>query len=124
VIVANLFLVATIVLLPFTTEAVGNPDLEQLELPTVIFALDVAASSILLALIHWLAWRRDLFGTRPSESELRGNLMASAGPALVFLVSIPIAYLVSPDAAKLSWLSLLVLSPLAGRIAASRRRAD
>jgi hypothetical protein len=39
-------------------------------------------------------------------------------PAIVFAASIPIAYLVSPKAAALSWLTLLVLAPLAPRLAA------
>ena len=40
---------------------------------------------------------------------------------LVFLGSIPIAYLASPTAAELSWISLFVLMPLVGGL---RRRAD
>ena len=36
--------------------------------------------------------------------------------AAVFLVSIPIAYWVSADAAKLSWLSLIVINPIVDRL--------
>jgi uncharacterized membrane protein len=118
-IVANLFLIATVVLLPFTTEAVGDPKIEDLALPTAVFALDVAAASIMLTIIYWLAWKRDLFRSRPSRPELRANLLASAIPAVVFIASIPIAYVASPTAAKLSWLSLLILD----RIGGARRRS-
>ena len=80
-IVANLFLIATVVLLPFTTEAVGDPEIEDLALPTAVFALDVAAASIMLTFIYWLAWKRDLFRSRPIRPEIRANLFASTIPA-------------------------------------------
>jgi len=112
VIVANLFLIAAIVLLPFSTEAVGDPEIDDLALPTAVFALDVAAASMMLTIIYWLAWKRDLFRSRPSRAELRANLIASVAPAVIFVVSIPIAYLASATAAKLSWLSLVILNRL------------
>jgi TMEM175 potassium channel family protein len=119
VIVANLFLIAAVVLLPFSTEAVGDPEIDDLALPTAVFALDVAAASMMLTIIYWLAWKRDLFRSRPRRPELRANLIASAVPAVVFIASIPIAYVASPTAAKLSWLSLLILN----RIGGARRRS-
>jgi uncharacterized membrane protein len=112
VIVANLFLIAAIVLLPFSTEAVGDPEIDDLALPTAVFALDVAAASMMLTIIYWLAWKRDLFRSRPSRAELHANLIASVVPAVIFVVSIPIAYLASATAAKLSWLSLIILNRL------------
>ena len=60
------------------------------------------------------AWKRGLFRSRPSRPRLRAILTASAVPAVVFIVSIPIAYVASPTAAKLSWLSLLILNPIVG----------
>jgi uncharacterized membrane protein len=112
VIVANLFLIAAVVLLPFSTEAVGDPEIDDLALPTAVFALDVAAASMMLTIIYWLAWKRDLFRSRPSRAELHANLIASVVPAVIFVVSIPIAYLASATAAKLSWLSLIILNRL------------
>jgi uncharacterized membrane protein len=119
VIVANLFLIAAIVLLPFSTEAVGDPEIDDLALPTAVFALDVAAASMMLTIIYWLAWKRDLLRSRPSRAELRANLVASVVPAVIFVVSIPIAYLASATAAKLSWLSLIILN----RLSSPRRRS-
>jgi TMEM175 potassium channel family protein len=119
VIVANLFLIAAIVLLPFSTEAVGDPEIDDLALPTAVFALDVAAASMMLTIIYWLAWKRDLFRSRPSRAELHANLIASVVPAVIFVVSIPIAYLASATAAKLSWLSLIILN----RLSSPRRRS-
>jgi hypothetical protein len=48
-------------------------------------------------------------------------LVGGLGPAAVFLISIPIAYLASPAAARVSWLLLLVVNPVVGRLAARRR---
>jgi len=43
-------------------------------------------------------------------------------PAAVFLASVPIAYLVSPGVARLSWLSLLVVNPAVGAVMQRARR--
>jgi hypothetical protein len=43
---------------------------------------------------------------------------------VVFLVSIPIAYGVSPVAAQLSWLTLLVVNPLLGQAGVRARRSS
>jgi hypothetical protein len=91
----------------------------------VTFALNVMLASILSTLVYWLAWKRDLLRSPPSRAELRGHLAGGLVPAAVFLVSIPIVYLASPLAAKLSWLSLLVLKPLTSpRSGARERQAD
>ena len=37
-------------------------------------------------------------------------------PGLVFLLSVPVAYAVSPDAAKLSWLALIPVNAVLGRM--------
>jgi uncharacterized membrane protein len=116
-IVANLFLMAAVVLLPFCTESVG--DLEtDLPLPVVVMALDIVAVSGLSTFIYWLAIRRGLFVEEPDRAGVLAQSVAGLLPAIVFAASIPIAYLVSPRAAALSWLSLLVLAPLAPRLAA------
>jgi uncharacterized membrane protein len=112
VIVVNLFLIAAIVLLPFSTQAVGDPATDDLALPVAWMAVDVAAASALSTLVFWLAWKRGLLRAEPKKEELRGHLVGGLVPAAVFLVSIPIAYLASPLAAELSWLSLVVLKPL------------
>jgi uncharacterized membrane protein len=108
VIVTNLFLIAAIVVLPFSTEAVGDPATEGLALPTATMAVNVAVASGLSTLVYWLAWKRDLLDRRPSPEALHEWLVASTAPAVIFLVSIPIAVFVSPEAAQLSWLLLIV----------------
>jgi uncharacterized membrane protein len=53
-IVVNLCMVAAVVVLPFSTASVGDPDVADLALPTVLMAVNVAAVSSL----HTLVWVR------------------------------------------------------------------
>ena len=73
VIVANLGLIAAVVLLPFSTEAVGDPNTEDLALPTVVLAIDVAVASALCGLVYWLARKRDLARPDPERSGGKGE---------------------------------------------------
>jgi len=120
-IVLNLCLVAAIVLLPFSTAAVGDPGVEDLPLPTVLMAVNVAAVSSLYTLIWATAARRELLDHRPTLGEWRGSVVNGLTPAAVFLASVPVAYLASPEAARYSWLLLLVINPLVGRLMAGDR---
>ena len=61
---------------------------------------------------------RAWFAEEPDRAEVLAQSVAGLLPAIVFAASIPIAYLVSPKAAALSWPTLLVLAPLAPRLAA------
>jgi TMEM175 potassium channel family protein len=116
VIVANLFLICAIVLLPFSTRSVGDPsDIDDLALPTVVLAVNVAVCSLLHAVVYALAVRRGLALDRPATLEFRGYLTLSLLPAIVFALSIPIAYAVSPTAARLFWLALIPVSIIAKR---------
>ena len=44
--------------------------------------------------------------------EWRSTVAAGIAPAVVFLASIPIAYLISPGVARISWLLLVVVNPV------------
>ena len=114
---ANLFLMAAIVLLPFCTESVGDVGTERLPLPVAVMAVNIVAVSVLSTLVFLLAVRRRLLVEQPDRREVLAYALGGLAPALVFAVSIPVAYLVSPRAATLTWLSLLVLAPLVPRLA-------
>jgi uncharacterized membrane protein len=113
----NIMLLAFIVLLPFSTDAMGQ---FQEPLATAVFAGNVAVISSMEAVMSVLAWREGLLSAPPSRQRMRLNLVLQLIPAAVFLASIPVAYLVSSSAARLSWLSLLILNPLVG-VLVSRR---
>jgi uncharacterized membrane protein len=115
VIVLNLGLVAAIVLLPFSTQAVGDPGINDLALPTALMAVNVAAASILHGAVYLLARHRGLISPQPSGDEAREYLLACLAPAAVFLLSIPIAYLATPEWARISWLALIPIGHLIGR---------
>jgi TMEM175 potassium channel family protein len=125
-IVTNLFLLATIVLLPFSTASVGDPSTAELPLATALMAANVAAVSSLYTVVWVMGSRRDLLDHRPTSGEWRQRVVAGLAPAAVFLASIPVAYLVSPDLARLSWLALLVVNPAVAKLAApsARTRAE
>jgi uncharacterized membrane protein len=121
-IVTNLFLIAAIVLLPFTTRSVGDPGVAELPLPTVLMAVNIAAVSALYTLVWVVASRGGLLDHTASSGEWRERVVDGLAPVAVFVASVPIAYLVSPDAARFSWLALVVVNPAVGALMARSRR--
>jgi uncharacterized membrane protein len=111
----NLCLVAAIVLLPFSTQAVGDPDIEDLALPTAIMAVNIAAASMLHGAVYWLARHRGLMSPQPSSAETNQYLLNAISTAGVFLLAIPVAYLLSPDLGRAFWLALIPIGYLLGR---------
>lgn len=114
-IVLNLFLLAAIVMLPFSTESAGNPAVDHLPLPAVVLSVNLASVSIAFTLIYLIARRRGLLRVEHSDREARWRAALYLAPGVVFLVSIPVAYAVDPGTARLVWLSLLVINPVLGR---------
>jgi uncharacterized membrane protein len=123
-IVVLLCLVATVVLLPFTTASVGDPDAADLVLPTALMAVSLAAVSALHTLVWVVASRRGLIDHTPTSSEWREAVFNGLTPVAVFLTSVPIAYLVSPEAGRLFWLSLIVVNPGVGALTGRARRLE
>lgn len=123
-IVANLCLIAGIVLLPFSTSAVGDPSVENLPLPTALMAVNVAAVALLYTMVWTVAAARKLIDPPPDAGERLQTIIAGLMPAVVFLASIPIAYLVSPDLARTVWVVVLVLNPFVPRLTARLRGAE
>jgi uncharacterized membrane protein len=120
--VVNLFLIAAIVLLPFSTEAVGERGVQDLPLPTVIMALNVAAASVLHTLVYVVAVRGNLLSTAPDRGEVWWFVVNALAGAVVFAASVPVAYLISPTAAKISWIGLVPIGWLLGRYTVRWRR--
>jgi uncharacterized membrane protein len=116
IIVANLALLAAIVIVPFTTEYAGDPRITDLPLPIAIVSINVAAVSIVFTVVYVLARGRGLLRDDPDPRTFRINTLAMLVPGIVFLASVPIAYAVSPEAAKLSWLALIPVNFVLGRM--------
>ena len=112
-----------VVLLPFTTEAMGEPGLRDLPLPVALYAVNVAGIYVLQHVVGIVADRGGMRERRMSRAELRTFVATATVFPAVFLGSIPVAYLVSPSVAQLSWFSLIPLIPLV-RTLADRRGVD
>ena len=82
----------------------------------------IAAVSALHTLVWVVACRRGLLDHTPTSGEWREMVINGLAPAVVLLASVPIAYLVSPVAARVSWLSLLAVNPGVGALTARARR--
>jgi len=123
IIVVNLFLIAAIVLLPFSTQSVGDPGVEDLPLPTVIMAVNILAASVLHTLVYVVAVRRNLLSTVPSRGAVEYNVVNGLAAAVVFAASVPVAYLTSPITARIVWVSLIPISWLLARYTARWRQA-
>ncbi|MEX2102270.1 MAG: TMEM175 family protein, partial [Actinomycetota bacterium] len=102
-IVVELAMIASIVILPFSTEVVGDPTIANEPLPVAVYALNIAIVSMLDTLLSVTAYRRGLFAHPPSPSYHRADVIDSVLPAIVFLASVPLAYLWSPIGARYSW---------------------
>ncbi len=109
-IVLNLALAGVIILLPFTTESLGEEPASDLPLPTAVYAVNIACASILSTVVYVVARRRGLLRAADDSATARATVAGALAPAAVFLVSVPIAYVVSTGAAQWSWFALVVLA--------------
>lgn len=103
-----IYLVGLVIFVPFTTKAISDPDPAALPLPTALYAANLAAITLVTVVLVLVGRRR---GLADASLHRDGIIAHSLMVAAVFGVSIPIAYRFGPDAAKWSWLSLLVISP-------------
>ena len=102
-----------IVLLPFATEALGKVDLP---LPVAMYAVVISATYLLQHAVEYDADRRGLRTTRRTPHERTWALINALPLPLVFLGSIPVAYLVSPGWAQRCWIVLVIVYPLLDRL--------
>ncbi len=121
-ILLNCIVMFGVVLIPFTTEALGKLNLP---LPVAVYAVVISGTYLLQSVVVFDADRRGLRRSRMTPSQLRWEVLDAAIFPVVFLVSVPIAYLVSPDWAQRSWISLAVIYPIVGTLRSrSIRRAE
>jgi uncharacterized membrane protein len=105
-ITVNMALLAFIALMPFTTGVLGRYDEA---VAVTLYATNVGIAMILDGLVEVVAIRDELFEEPHPRSA--GDAMRSAiRQALVFFVSIPIAYEISQSLAKWFWLALIPLA--------------
>lgn len=114
IIVVNLFGAGLIVLLPFTTDAISEPDLASYPLPAALYAANVALAVGSQLLLLEVGRAKGLL-TLPAPARLvRAERADYCATILVFLLSIPVTYLFGPGAGELFWLLLVVTGPIFG----------
>ena len=110
----NLFFLMMVALIPAVTSLMsdyGGP------LPTVLYALVLMASCLILATSWWYAGRTPGLMAEGVPVEMRRTgVLTPLLVAAVFAASIAIAFVWGPAAAQWSWLAAAVSGPLAVRI--------
>jgi len=115
----NLAFLAFISLMPFTTGLFGRYGDQPLAL--ALYAGNVAVASLLDSGMLWTAVRRGLL-TPAAQADGACLVRANLYPAIVFAISIPVAY-VSTSAAPYIWIGVVVFGPLR-RMTRTRRQAQ
>ncbi|MET0862766.1 MAG: TMEM175 family protein [Nakamurella sp.] len=110
----NCMVMFGIVLIPFATEAMGK--VTDLPLPTAVYAVVISATYLMQAVVLFVADSRGMNGHKLTPLEKRWELVESIPLPLIFLGSIPVAYLVSPGDAQRCWIILAVLMPAVGAL--------
>jgi uncharacterized membrane protein len=114
---ANLLYLALVAFLPFTTGLLG--DYSAVGLIVAIYALNVAVISAMEVVMFVVAHRGGMVERPLPQDVYRYGILESSIPVVVFLASIPLAF-VSHFAAFACWATLLIIEPIAAR----RRPAD
>jgi uncharacterized membrane protein len=109
-VLANMVLLALVALMPFTTAVLGRYDEP---LAVAMFAANVGLTTILTGLTKLVAIDDHLGSespTDPPRQRRREVLAGTTSRVLVFVISILIAYAISPSLAQWFWLLLVVVS--------------
>jgi uncharacterized membrane protein len=110
----NLLYLAAIAFMPFPTALVGLYGSDQ-SVVIVLYAVTLAFASTLDAVMFWHADRAGLTRRKLADDMFRNSMIASLAPALVFLVSIPVALVGEPGLALASWLLIIPAEYLIGK---------
>jgi uncharacterized membrane protein len=116
----NLFYLAWIVLIPFSSQVLGDHGGHTASV--VLYALNLAGVALVGALMFGYAKRAELVRTAFAAREATAYWVRSVVTAAVFLVSIPVAF-VNPDVAPYVWLALFFLGVGRRRGETDRARA-
>ena len=113
----NLVYLAFVAFLPFTTGLLG--DYNTVGEVVAIYALNVAVISAMEVVMFVVAHRGGMLDKPLPQDVYRYGVLESTMPVIVFLVSIPFAFL-SHYAAYACWATVLLIEPVIAR----RRPAD
>lgn len=104
-IAVNLLLLCFVALMPFTTNVLGS---FNEPLAVSLYAINVALTTVASCWTEAVAHDDEL--TPPGALGEKSTMVRAAATVVtIFLLSIPVAYLISPLAGQLFWLTLLVI---------------
>src|SRR5690606_21953297 len=115
VVTANLVTAGLIVLLPFTTQGISDPEISEYPLPTALYAVNVALAMASQWAMHEIGRVRGLLVERVSPALLRASRIDVLAQMGVFAVSVPIAFLAGSTWAQLSWLLMIPVGRITGK---------
>jgi uncharacterized membrane protein len=115
----NLLFLMTIAALPFPSALLGQYGSERAAV--VLYAASMSVAGTLLVSLSLLARQRRLFMAGTNHQAVNKGLLRSGIMAGVFALSIPVAFVFSPEVASESWL-LIWLSMMATRLVHRRTR--
>lgn len=128
-ITANIVVMGLVVFIPFTTDAIGDPQLQQLALPTALYAVNVALCIIASVIMFQIAVSRGLTDNPVPKRVRKAQIIDGLSAPAVFLLSVPVTYWAvatwqDSSAGKLFWLLLVITGPIIGRWSARIEAAD
>ncbi len=126
VITVSLLSAGLVVLVPFTTQGISDNEIADYPLPVALYATNVAAVILTHAITLEVGRARGLLVAEPSRELLLVERLDALVKIVVFMVSIPVAYLVSPGWGMLTWLLLIPIGIAFGQWGAriERRTAE
>jgi uncharacterized membrane protein len=102
-----------IVLVPFESEIIG--EYSGNEQAVVLYASWFVVFGIIDVAGYLLALKRGLLTELHTPARIRFSILVRLNAPAIFLLSMPLAYLVSPDVAMLSWFLVWPVAVLTGR---------
>jgi uncharacterized membrane protein len=113
----NLFYLAWVALVPFTSELLGN--FSDDSVAVIAYAVDMTAISVIFGAQIAYAYRHDLMRAEAKPLERRFAGRANFIVPVVFAASIPVS-LLSATAAQLMWLAIFAVGRRVGDMVAGR----
>ena len=114
--IANLVAAAFVILIPFTTQGISDPESTPYALPTAVYAVNIAFVSLSQLAVFEVGRIEGLEIEPLSAPAHRAFLIDAIGTPVVFLASVPIALLWDANLAKLFWASLIIIGPITARL--------
>lgn len=124
VVVWNIYRAGLVIFIPFTTQAMSDPETVDLPLPTVLYAVNVSAAILVQMGMYAMASRRGLLRVEVPSRLARAEAVDALSKPLVLLGSIPVAFVFGGIAAKTTWLLLVIIGPVTGNAASRIARQE